>query len=72
MIDELCEISEVLVLCAAENDGMRKVIGAQQIQRLEKQTVFINVARSALVDYQALAKRLEQGDLIAALDVFDE
>ena len=71
-IDELCEMSEVLVLCAAENDGTRKVIDEDQIQRLRKQAVFINVARSALVDYHALAKRLEQGDVIAALDVFDE
>ncbi len=30
-----------------------------------------NVARAALVDYEALTNRLRKGDLIACLDVFD-
>lgn len=70
-IDELCEHSEVLVICAAVNEGTNKLIGPDQIQRLQQHAVFVNVARSALVDYSVLSQRLSQGDLIAALDVFD-
>jgi len=64
--------SDVVVICAANNPGSQKLIGAPEIARLRKDAVFINVARSALVDYDALSARLAHGDLSAALDVFDQ
>jgi phosphoglycerate dehydrogenase-like enzyme len=62
---------DVVVVCAANSSTSRRLIGAPEIALLRRDAVFINVARSALVDYQALAARLGQGDIQAALDVFD-
>jgi phosphoglycerate dehydrogenase-like enzyme len=71
-IDTLCERSELLVLCAAANEGTQRLIGRQQFALMPADAVFVNVARAALVDTQALADRLRQGDLIAAVDVCDQ
>ncbi|MBK1880451.1 NAD(P)-dependent oxidoreductase [Pelagicoccus mobilis] len=70
-LDELVEGSEVVVLCAASNDGTDKLINADRIGKLQKDSLFVNVARASLVDYAALAERLEKGDMQAALDVFE-
>jgi phosphoglycerate dehydrogenase-like enzyme len=64
--------SDVVVVCAANNRGSTKLIGAPEFARLRQDAVFINVARSALVDYDALCARLAHGDVTAALDVFDQ
>jgi len=68
---ELLKKSEVVVLCAANNPGTRNLLGAKQIAAFRKDAVFVNVARAALVDTDALVKRLKKGDMCAALDVFD-
>jgi phosphoglycerate dehydrogenase-like enzyme len=70
-INELIEYSDVVVLCAASNSGTRHLIGALEIELFRPQAVFVNVARAALVDTNALVERLERNDLYAALDVFD-
>ena len=63
--------SDVVVLCAANNEGARHLLGCDEIQALRKDAVLVNIGRSMLVDMDALAERLQQGDLIAMLDVFD-
>jgi phosphoglycerate dehydrogenase-like enzyme len=68
----LLSTCDVVVVCAANNSGSMKLIGAPEIALLRRDAVFINVARSALVDYRALAERLAKGDMQAALDVFDQ
>ena len=62
---------DILVLCAANNDGTRRLLNAERIARLPKNALLINVARADILDYAALAARLEKGDLLAALDVFE-
>lgn len=69
-LPELLAKSDIVVLCAAANTGTRHLIGEPEIAAMRPGTVFVNVARAALVDYEALAKRLEKGDLLAGLDVF--
>ncbi len=71
-LNELIESSDVVVLSAASNEGTRKLIGPEQIAKMRENAVFINVARAALVDTDSLIERLRQGDLFAALDVFDQ
>ncbi|MGF1453672.1 MAG: NAD(P)-dependent oxidoreductase [Opitutales bacterium] len=63
---------DVVVLCAASNEGTRRLINADRVAQFRPNAVLINVARANLVDYAALSQRLEQGDLIAALDVFEQ
>ena len=43
----------------------------KQIDAMRKETLLVNVGRSALVDTDALARRLEKGEVRAMLDVFD-
>ncbi len=71
-VDELVRSSEIIVLCAASNSGTSKLIDGAKIQSMAPGTLFINVARAALVDYDALVARLHTGDIQAALDVFDQ
>ncbi|HEX8237241.1 MAG TPA: NAD(P)-dependent oxidoreductase [Abditibacteriaceae bacterium] len=70
-LDEMLRDSDVVVLCAASNPGTAHLIGRKEIELLRPHAVFINVARAALVDTQALVERLQRGDLFAAIDVFD-
>lgn len=64
--------SEIVVLCAASNPGTRHLLGAPELALLRPNAVLVNVARAALVDTAALVERLRRGDLLAAIDVFDQ
>ena len=70
-LHEMLQACDVVVLCAASNPGTRYLLGPDEIARLRPEAVLVNVCRAALVDTEALITRLEQGDLFAALDVFD-
>ncbi len=71
-LDVMLRCVDVCVLCAASNEGTTKLMNGDRIAHLKANSIFINVARAALVDTDALIKRLQQGDLFAALDVFEE
>jgi phosphoglycerate dehydrogenase-like enzyme len=51
--------------------GTTRMIGAKELDRLRPGSVFVNVSRGAVVDSDALLARLQNGDVIACLDVFD-
>jgi phosphoglycerate dehydrogenase-like enzyme len=69
---ELVRASDVVVLCAANNEGARHLLGAEEIAALRPDAVLVNVGRSMLVDMPALQARLAQTpSLTAMLDVFD-
>jgi D-3-phosphoglycerate dehydrogenase / 2-oxoglutarate reductase len=70
-MDELAGESEVVVLCAANSENARHVVDGRLVGMLRPDCVLVNVGRSMLVDMEALRKRLEKGELIAMLDVFD-
>lgn len=71
-IDDVVSSCDVVVLSAANNEGTKRLLNADRVAALPANTVLVNVARADLVDYDALAERLRNGDLIAALDVFEE
>lgn len=71
-LPELLRGSEVVVLCAASNTGSRHLLGRRELALLRKDALLVNVARAALVDTDALVRRLERGDLHACIDVFDQ
>ncbi len=68
---ELCRHSEVVVLCAADNAGTRRLFSRESIAALPRGALVVNVGRASLVDSEALFERLERGEIFAALDVLD-
>lgn len=71
-LDELFERSEVVTLHAPITPETRHLIGSAQLGRLRDGALLVNVARSWLVDQDALHAELRRGRIWAALDVFDD
>ena len=70
-LHEMLGACDVVVLCAASNGGTQHLFGPEEFALFRPNAILVNVARAALVDTEALIARLQQGDLFAALDVFD-
>ncbi|MEI6132123.1 MAG: NAD(P)-dependent oxidoreductase [Bacillota bacterium] len=70
-VEDICANCEIIILCAANTDDAEKVVNASHINSMRSDAVLVNVGRSMLIDMDALLKRLEKGELIAMLDVFD-
>lgn len=71
-LDELLKSSDIVTLHAPANESTRKMLGAAQFALMQPHALFINCARGALVDSQALADALNENRLAgAAIDVFD-
>jgi phosphoglycerate dehydrogenase-like enzyme len=49
----------------------QRMITVRELDLLRPGAVFVNVSRGAVVDPEALVKRLQRGDIVASLDVFD-
>jgi phosphoglycerate dehydrogenase-like enzyme len=63
--------SDVVICLAPLTSQTRGMIGREQVEAMRPGTVFVNVSRGAVVQTEALAARLERGDIIACLDVFE-
>lgn len=70
-LDRLFATSDIVSLHAPVLPETRGMVGAVQFAALRDGTLFVNSARSALVDEAALIAALQQGRFWAALDVFD-
>jgi phosphoglycerate dehydrogenase-like enzyme len=70
-LDQLMRQSDVVSLHAPVLPETRHMIGAPQLDLLRDGALFINTARSPLVDQEALLTALRTGRFTAALDVFD-
>jgi D-3-phosphoglycerate dehydrogenase / 2-oxoglutarate reductase len=70
-MDELAAESEVIVLCAPNTQETLGILSAERIAALRPGTVLVNIGRTWLVDNDALLARLQEGDIIAMLDVFE-
>lgn len=71
-LDELFSRSEVVANHAPVTEATRGMLSAELFARLRDGAVFVNTARSAIVDSAALERELVDGRISAALDVFDE
>jgi phosphoglycerate dehydrogenase-like enzyme len=70
-LDSLLEQSDVLVIAAPLTRETLNMIGAQQLARMKRGSILINVGRAKIVDHVALADALRSGQLGgASLDVF--
>lgn len=50
----------------------RHFLGAQELSKLRRGSVLINIARGALIEPKALLARLKQGDVFACLDTYED
>jgi phosphoglycerate dehydrogenase-like enzyme len=63
-----CDVVISLVPLTPET---QRVVTAKELDLLRPGAVFVNVSRGAVVDQDALIKRLQRNDIVASLDVFD-
>ncbi len=70
-LDELMSRSDAVVLCAPNLPENRHMIDARRLALMRDNALFVNVARGALVDEDALVEELERGRITAFLDVTD-
>jgi phosphoglycerate dehydrogenase-like enzyme len=71
-LDDLLAGSDIVTLHAPVLPETIGMIGAAQIALLREHAIFINAARSVLVDEDALLNTLQKKLIVAALDVFNE
>ena len=64
--------SDIIILAAANNSGTKHLIGKNEIGLMKKSSILINISRAALIDTDALIKRLKTEEIYAAIDVFDK
>jgi phosphoglycerate dehydrogenase-like enzyme len=71
--DELLRTCDVLTLHANATAESQSMMGAQEFAKMKPTSLFVNTARAALVDEQALRWALDSGQIAAAgLDVYWE
>jgi len=69
--DSLLESSDVVTFHVPETDQTNKMMSKQAFSKLKKGAIVINASRGSVVDIDALADSLENGDVNgAAIDVF--
>ena len=68
--EEVAERADVLSVHLALNDRTRGLVNADLLGRLKPGAFFINSARAAVVDYEALAKAVQEKGLRVGLDVY--
>jgi glyoxylate reductase len=71
-LDELLERSDFVSLHAPLTPQTRGLIGAAELERMQPSAILVNTARGPLVDTDALANALREGEIAGAgLDVTD-
>jgi phosphoglycerate dehydrogenase-like enzyme len=70
-LDRVFSESDVVVCLAPLTPQTRRMIGRRELDLLQPGAVFVNVSRGAVVDPEALIARLQRGDIVAGIDVFD-
>jgi len=71
-IETLCRESSVVTVHTVVTEETRGLIGAEEFSMMKDSAYFINTARAAIADQEALLETLERGGLRGtALDVYD-
>ena len=72
-LDTLLRTCDIVSLHTPLNEQTRGLIHAGNLAHMKKTAVLINTARGAVVDADALAKALEEGQIAGAcIDVFEK
>ena len=70
-LDKVLSLSDVVICLAPITPATKGMLGARELDLMKDEAVFVNVSRGAIVQTDALVAKLQQGRLIASLDVFD-
>ena len=70
-LDDLMRRSDVVSLHTPNTDETHHIINAENLALMRDGAIFINTARGACVDEQALIAELRKGRMLACLDVTD-
>lgn len=68
----LLENSDIVTLHASMQRRNENLINSKRFNQMKKGAIFINLSRGAMVDEQALIKKLKKNEIFAALDVFQK
>jgi phosphoglycerate dehydrogenase-like enzyme len=71
-LDQLLQRSDIVSLHVPSLPETRHMIGSAQLKLLKNGALFINTARGAIVDEQALIAELRKGRFTAVLDVYEK
>jgi len=72
VLNELLQQCDFVVLAAPSTKETYLMMGREQFKAMKKTAIFINIARGALVDHDALVEALRDGEIAhAGLDVTD-
>jgi D-3-phosphoglycerate dehydrogenase len=70
-LEELLDVSETVTLHVDGREGNAGIFGPEQFARMRRRSLFLNLSRGFVVDYDALREHVESGHLAgAAVDVF--
>lgn len=71
-LDELAEASDVVFVLAPGGEKTRHLVNAEFLRKMKKTAILVNTSRGTLVDSDALAKALSDGEIWGAgLDVVE-
>ena len=74
LIDDMDEVfahSDIISLHLPLLDGTAGIITSRQLDRMRPGSMIVNTARAEIIEPGALTRRLQRGDVRAAIDVFD-
>ena len=71
-LESLLKECPIVTLQAPSTDETYRMIGAERFSLLQDGAIFINTARTHLIDESALLAELQSGRIMAALDVFEQ
>ena len=70
-LDAVLEHAQILVVQVPHTPKTEKMIGARELELLGKGNIIVSCCRGKVIDQRALVAKVEAGELIAGLDVFD-
>lgn len=72
-LNELLVSSDIVSIHCPLSEKTRNLIGAEELSKMKSSAIIINVARGGIIDEEALAEALDNGNIRgAALDVFSQ
>src|SRR3954453_5681483 len=72
-LEELLERAETVTLHVDGRGGNAGLFGAEQLARMRRRSLFLNLSRGFVVDHEALRDHIESGHIAgAAIDVFPD